>query len=85
MEVSHKGIIDVLQGGITGLKRKGFSQSFTIESAKETKTCSSSTQVCQTYKTFKILFNYLGPSVKNLVYIGSNAVGRKIRSETYIK
>ena len=37
MKVSHKRSIDVLQGEIKELKKKNFSQSFTIENAKETR------------------------------------------------
>ena len=85
MEVSHKRSIDVLQGEIKELKKKNFSQSFTIENAKETRDMLQFYTGLPDYETFEILFNYLGPAVKNLVYIGSNTVGSKIDSETYIK
>ena len=85
MEVSHKRSIDVLQGEIKELKKKNFSQSFTIENAKETRDMLQFYTGLPDYETFETLFNYLGPAVKNLVYIGSNTVGSKIDSETYIK
>jgi len=35
-------------------------------------------------EAFEIIFNYLGPAVKHLAHFGSDTVGSKIKSETYI-